>query len=142
MNRENILKVADAIEHAAKKRARPKVGFSMATFAAPTRDFTPDRTGHDCPTVCCIAGWARHLLRPKRRGELWDGLQDEGADWDAAVSDFGLTQKEAARLFLAYQAEDLGVLLDDITPTHAVAVLRHLAETGKVDWSVGAPVDA
>lgn len=24
-----------------------------------------------------------------------------------------------------------------ITPTHAAAVLRHLADTGKVDWSVG-----
>jgi hypothetical protein len=126
MNRENILKVADAIEHAAKKRSRPKLGFNMgAWFGSPEED-GPDRTEHSCDTTACIGGWTNTIFK--------------NAEWDvhAAERSLGLSSEEGGDLFFP----DVEIDLKDITPAHAVTVLRHLAETGKVDWTVGAPADA
>lgn len=130
MNRENILKVAQAIEDAAKPDAKPEFGFNMAGFRA-IRGYWPDRTGHDCGTTCCIAGWAA--------GTGGDGWQIEAR----ARERLGLTISEANRLFFAEDAEgNISTDLEKVEPAHAVAVLRHLAETGVVDWTVGAPAEA
>ena len=63
MNRENILKVAEAIETAARDRKglRGKIGFNMCAYATEAYD-EEDRQVVDhvdaCGTVACIAGWA------------------------------------------------------------------------------------
>jgi len=65
-----------------------------------------------CGTVGCIAGWAREIF-----GEgPYDALDLEFWQADALYVPHGPTH--------------------DIQPHHAAAVLRHLAETGKVDWTV------
>jgi hypothetical protein len=131
MNKDRILAVADAIE----KHSIPDLGFNMQYFVAASRPWTPDRSGAKCGTVACIAGWTRAVRNgaiPKHAATIHDFRYHHEAQW------LGIDAKDARALFLP---EDLpgGPNYDSITPAHAVAVLRHLAEIGKVDWSVGAP---
>lgn len=124
MNRENILKVADAIEHAAKKRSRPKLGFNMRTVRGIPLPDAPDMTGHNCQTIACIAGWTQAVHK-----------LPESNFWARDTREvLGLTHDEAHALFEPpYWWEG------KYTTAKAVAVLRHLAESGEVDWTVGAP---
>lgn len=125
MNVENILKVAAAIEDAAKPGAKPKVGFNMGVWHD-TGD--ADQTGHNCGTVCCIGGWTNFLFADD---PMQVGMQE-------AMKSLGLGPLPADDLFCPPRSQYAGSW-DSITPAHAVAVLRHLAATGKVDWSIGAP---
>lgn len=130
MNKRNILKVADAIE----THSIPWLGFNMnlelARFDEVAED---DRTGRHCGTVGCIAGWAvamsRHMTSAPEESIYF--RYDEPTKW------LGLSDDTADALFYPRQLPPGS--WDDITPAHAVAVLRHLAKTGKVDWTVGAP---
>lgn len=131
MNREMILRVADAIEAAAKPDAKPSIGFNMESFVnEAASEFEPDQTGHQCGTTACIAGWAMHL---------------SGDDLSRVeyLTSNGCIRRGAAILGLDFDdADDLFTVCDDslsleeITPSQAVSVLRHLAETGDVDWSI------
>ena len=110
VNRENILKVAAAIEKAGKSRARqPRLGFKMAFWRD---DDVADWAGRKCGTVMCIGGWTERLC---------------GTD---PGTDFGIGEKRHAEL-CAPPGWGSG---EKYTPAEAVAVLRHLAETGEVDW--------
>lgn len=130
MNRENVLKVADAIE----QHSIPDLGFNMATFRDIARDAEPDNYGAGCGTVACIAGWAE-AVRLGTGVFVNDGLTDErSADY------LELTSEQSGPLFFGY-----GMSWSEftaITPKQAVAVLRHLAETGEVDWTVADKVAA
>lgn len=88
-----------------------KPGFNMAIWDA------KDSEESACGTVCCIGGWASRIFRSEHN--------------DSDVGElFNLDDREANRLFypdLSWTA---------ITVPQAVAVLRHLAKTGNVDWSV------
>jgi len=128
MNRENILAVADAIEAAARPEAKPEIGFNMARYFA----FLPDQTGHGCRTTACIAGWALLVRDGATRATVLDAgtVQTEARDW------LGFSDEDdfaAQSLFGVGNGDEAN---GAITPAHAVAVLRHLAETGGVDWSV------
>jgi len=57
MNRENILRVADAIE----QHSIPDLGFNMNQMLGEAAPHNPDQTGRSCGTVACIAGWAAYL---------------------------------------------------------------------------------
>ena len=115
MNRKNILKVANAIESACRPDAKPEIGFNMGVWKASGRK---DYTGHDCGTVACIAGWTEHLF-PKTCPPISLGID--------------IHQFEALSMPPGWRTSR------SYTPQHAVAVLRHLAETGRVDWSIAAP---
>lgn len=115
MNKDNILKVADAIE----QHSIPDLGFNMGWWNEHVGGQN-DMSGHDCDTCACIGGWTEAVLRSH----------------DATES-LGITPGDARSLFYP-QVTHAWVA----TPAVAVAVLRHLAETGEVDWSVGAPVEA
>jgi hypothetical protein len=110
MNTENIIALADLIETLPQAGFGSREGFFMGNWR------------HDCGTPSCIAGWAVHLAGIDcSRSQV----ADKAADWlDLYFED------EAQDLFepshLPYEA---------ITPQHAAKVLRHLAETGVVDWS-------
>lgn len=127
MNVENILRVAQAIEDAAKPDAKPEIGFCMNWWDHDLDDedryYGRDMTGHGCGTVCCIGGWT-------------DRLFGETNSEEETAARLGLSPEDGERLFYA---DELFARMKDITPTHAVAVLRHLAATGVVDWTVGAP---
>lgn len=125
MNKDNILKVADAIE----QHSIPDLGFNMDFFSSPRSHgsaIKADHSGHDCGTVACIAGWAVQvgdLPRTFAAARQYLGIDDDLGD-DLFYGD----------------SDDL--VLADIAVPQAVAVLRYLAETGEVDWSVGAPAKA
>jgi len=126
MNKENVLKVADAIE----QHSIPELGFNMNYGLVSRSDNIKDLSGYNCDTVACIAGWCNMLTKPDARF----------SDFDAAREFLGLDPKAASELFYASsQWEFEGgdhTYLERITPSKAAVVLRHLAETGEVNWSV------
>lgn len=123
MNRENILAVADAIE----KHSIPDLGFNMVDYLATSEQLksweAEDHSGHNCGTTGCIAGWAVAVeeggLPEKRAGYKF---------FEQAADFLGLSDRTSNHLFLDYPSSSL------VKPKHAVSVLRHLAETGEVDW--------
>lgn len=116
MNRENILKVADAIE----QNSIPGLGFYM-------RDVFD--TEDDCGAVACIAGWAwhveRNMERPMTRPEV------KGLSPDNSAAFLGIFGDTASFLFYG-GGTDLS--FSELTSPVAVQCLRNLATTGKVDW--------
>ncbi len=124
MNVENILKVADAIE----QHSIPDLGFNMRRWRDRAGASSPDLSGHGCGTVACIGGTAEAMF-PKKLAE--DAL--------------GLTHEQSKALFFAVDGTGNRVISDEefgsITPSQAAAVLRHLAATGEVDWSITLSTD-
>ena len=149
MNRENILAVANAIE----THSIPDLGFNMGWHIGsladdPNNTAMVDRSGNGCGTVACIAGYANVIATgEKNTSFLTDVEFDSAADW------LGLDHYDADELFYAktitesrWEDGEIALAprsLSSIDATEAVAVLRHLADTGIVDWSVAAspPVD-
>lgn len=121
MNRENILRVAAEIEHAAKPRSRPKLGFNMQAVFMQTSETFPDKTGHDCKTAACIKGWVITLFPKVEANEA-----------------LGLTERQSKALFLP-RSKTGDHWFRDASPAEAVATLRRLARTGKVQWPKAAP---
>lgn len=121
MNKDNVLKVADAIEN----HSIPDLGFNMGGYILPADAETPDLSGHNCGTIGCIAGWAASVAK--------GSIIDDDASGDKAGKFLGLSGFQRMELFVPS-----GWLDNNVTSSKAVAVLRHLAETGEVDWSVAA----
>lgn len=128
MNTENIIKVADAIE----QHSIPDLGFNMRALIDEADSINvPNHFEEPCGTVACIAGWAYVLAGGSVK------TRDPVKVWETATDWIGFeTGGEARDLFAPH--EHLG-RFTRLTPTQAVAVLRHLAATGEVDWSIGAP---
>jgi hypothetical protein len=122
MNKERIEQLAVAIE----SHSIAELGFNMDFFHFDGG--ATDASGHDCGTVACIAGTAVTL------GKL-SGTFHEAADWlDIPYAKVGQE--------LFFPGDVSGIQVHDwslITPAHAAAVLRRLAETGRVDWTAVLP---
>lgn len=127
INVENILRVADAIE----QHSIPDLGFNMGVFrskADPTDPSGVDLTGHNCGTVACIAGWAEAVY------------VREGGDPDRYRSSswyFGIEDDRTSERLITPPGWRTNP--SQFTPERAVAVLRHLAATGEVDWTISSP---
>lgn len=136
MNIERLNILADYIE---KQMPETRV-FNMAVFG----DFVRS-DDHPCKTAACIGGhavmlfgdapdgWTKpdSLPAAMSRVEAWVG--DPGGAkciGELAADLLGLKPAAAAGLFLPH-----GIFLPDITPSDAARTLRHLARTGRVDWS-------
>lgn len=137
MNKRTILKVAKAIETAAKRKEGLRgVGFNMDSYIADADEVRCDHVD-SCGTVSCIAGWTCLVA-----GGLNDA--DSLREIEATQSVYAIPRRAAEILGIDFETRyDLFTPHGagpwaSITPAHAVAVLRHLAETGVVDWSVGA----
>ena len=134
MNVENILKVADAIE----QHSIPDLGFNLAWWFSPEGRPSDDRSGHGCGTTACIAGWAvavRDGGVPHDRPGSFDWLNEAG--------DFmGLPSPDVEEVYDPTRAALMLTLDETVTPVRAAAVLRHLAATGEVDWSIPSPTAA
>lgn len=137
MNTEHLLAVADAIEHA----SIPDLGFNMCDFLAAADQQHPDHSGRACGTVACIGGWAyslaKHATPPAYVERYSPAAQDV---FDTARDFLALTEESAERLFFVEGLKSDGYGADDedlerITPAQAVAVLRHAAATGEIDWA-------
>lgn len=127
MNKRNILRVARAIEQAAKPKAKPLAGFNMAYFIDNGATLG-DLSGHDCGTTCCIAGWAR-IVEEGKFSKRWS----EHATAAKARAFLDLDGDQGSELFYGLNSP---TLLQNIKPKQAVATLRHLAQTGEVNWRV------
>lgn len=132
MNRENLLRVADAIE----KHEIADLGFNMCDFIG---DGYIDRSGHECGTTACIGGFAAALLRNHKDASdlqmYWDdpetrSLRDDGAAF------LGLNGFEASDLF---GGTPRALNFDDVTPAMAVATLRYAEEHDVIDWDAANP---
>lgn len=125
MNKERILALADLIEKQPHTPVQAESGFNMADLV------------RECGTPACIAGWAawEEEGRPaavsapdtgwclERKAQQYLGLAPSG---EAELSDTAYS--------LFYPEGDQVGFYDEITPAQAAACLRHLAETGEVDW--------
>lgn len=139
MHPERINKVADAIE----RRSIKGLGFNMVSWFQRwgQRDmFKPKAKREDsCGTTACIAGWAvavkSRFKEPEKKINVLEGLATDGWSTSPVMLEakryLGLNERQADQLFAA---DGFDVLLSAVTPQRAVAVLRHLAKTGVVDW--------
>lgn len=118
MNKANIHQVANAIED----KSIAGLGFHMNYFMSAN-------PGAGCGTVACIAGWCN----------LINGNDINQSSFYFAQKWLDLSYEEADNLFYANQHPGWATsysVLEDITAEQAVRTLRHLAETGEIDWTV------
>lgn len=143
MNKSRILAVADAIE----QHTIPWLGFNMHNYITNTtvpRDYLiVDHTGHNCKTVACIAGWTNALrLDLKETFDTCSFSDDSGAaQWlDISREEDANYESVMTRLFYAHNHPGYEIhstkIWRTITAEQAIRTLRHLAETGNVDWTV------
>lgn len=121
MNKANLLQLADALEH-----GLPAMQFDMSYWLHTT----------DCGTAGCIAGHAA-ILSGKYPT---DGSYFETNAHDVSNDFLELTDEMSNHLFTP-SSDTRGFSYNlftyrEITAPMAAAVVRHLAETGEVDWSV------
>lgn len=110
---ERLLRLADAVEDSGS--------FDMTMYR------------HECGTPACIAGHAAALAGIDRT---------EGPAIARAARDWlGLDEERGSELFWPENEHanwwGLTRRFQKVTRAHAGAVLRHLAETGRIDWSAG-----
>lgn len=118
--------VADMIE--AQALVEKGIGFNMYDYRSDSEDGKQtDKFGHSCGTVACIAGWTMLLEKGADYGK------NKALDFHAqATRLLNLTRDESDELFT--MDNSYGGTLYDVTPARAVAVIRHFADTGAVDW--------
>lgn len=123
MNVENILKVAEVLEsdaaedHFAMSSVLSWAGKFEDISSKPVREIL-----HNCGTTACILGWTVALADTETP---YSGTMDD----EIASKFFDMDQDE---LYPLFYAEDAMSIRD---PKAAARVVRHLAATGKVDWS-------
>jgi hypothetical protein len=101
----------------------------------PDHEYSVDNSGHDCGTVACIAGHAvliDHNVNAEPTYEEAQKLMNT-AFLGEARQILGLDYDTAYELFFAREAP---ISRHRIKSDQAVRTLRHLAETGEVDWTV------
>ena len=125
MNVERIRELADVIEKQPDANRNDEgLGFAMSDFF------------HTCGSPSCIAGWASHLFMSDEQCPDFYSTDDVLAD----VLDIKISEA----IYLSCPENDWAnafALVGEpghVTPAHAAAVLRHLADTGKLNWYVGA----
>jgi hypothetical protein len=119
MNKDRILALADLVERQPHSDYYADAGFNMETYI------------HKCGTPSCIAGWA--IFTFGGRSDL-DCASDRDTENRDAGELLGIGEEQSYALF---QPLHLEIPLRKITPKQSAATLRHLAETGEVDWSIG-----
>lgn len=123
MNTEAVLRVAEAIENG----TIPGVGFNMK-FWSGEGSYAQDRLGRKCDCAACIGGTTELLFR-----DVWP-REIDGAVGVSSI--FGISCAMAIELCYPEQDGNSNAAAYDATPQQAGQVLRHLAATGVVDWSV------
>lgn len=129
MNKENILELADVIE----KQSIPDLGFNMAYYFA---DDYNDYSGHRCDTTACIYGFAMTIMCS---GDYLDARFSSAISYYDVDEWLGVDVTMGARIryYLDAVRNSDGRPVVEITPHQAARTLRHLAETGNLDWAVG-----
>lgn len=129
MRVDRIMTLAAIVENGLgiDRKGRP-IGFNMRIWAGRS-GYVPSKTvpTAKCGTVACIGGHAEILWG----GEDAEYLGDDSAAADAADK-LGLDMEAAFELFYPTGIADY----NRITAKRAARVLRRLAKTGVVDWSI------
>lgn len=115
---DRIRHLADVIEAQPHTELNDSTGFNMS-------DWT-----HNCGTPSCICGWANHLRNESEGRTVMLASPREAGRW------LGFDDDDDRRYVLFKPSTIDPDNWNAITPAHAAAVLRHLADTGVVDWSV------
>lgn len=136
MNIENMKKLRNHLQ-AVKDGTDGPVGFNMRVWT-PTKAVIDgfgglervyaDHSGHDCGTVCCIAGHVA-LLEGYNTGPNAPRLYDLEVE-HFARDYLGLDEWSSNRLF----APGFAYNIRNITLGDALRVIDHAIETGTVDW--------
>ena len=130
MNKEMILKVADAIEFS----KLDNVIFNMAWLIRPfdeEDDYGVETQGHTCGTACCIAGYTLVCNggdRTQARGVFHPD------DFIKASEYLGLDYNTTGYTLFFARGSQYEDELAKMPAWYAVKTLRHLAETGEVVW--------
>jgi hypothetical protein len=136
VHKRRLLKLAQALESPAAERH-----FDMANWFEHTGlhslpgNMPVGKAIQDCGTVACIAGWAVAVHEPKLK--LCDA--PVGAVFERAKKLLGLDELVAKYLFLPASAPHVDENFLNVygaNPKQAARVVRHLVETGEVDWRV------
>lgn len=156
MNKKAVLNLAELLENLPPER---DAGFNMSWYVWNEKDVQspvysigppPTNVSHSCGTVACIAGWTclaltygGEILPQNRSSEavarFTRDVSGTGSEHYTAAEVLGLSREQADELFTPMDTENLRMRnrkWDRVKPRHAATVLRHLAETGEVDWSV------
>ena len=117
MNKERLLKLADAIE-SADQSENSRFAFDMECFYVER-----DVTDHPCGTAACIQGWAQHI---DPDSESWSDFYDSStcfANW-ACIENWQADEIcTPDRFYLMKQH-------------HAVEMLRRFVRIGEVVWDI------
>lgn len=127
LKKDRILEIADIIEQ--NEPEVTDVGFDMDLWVAKN---SPDHNNHTCGTTMCIAGWSLARYGTSGRATKMDLRRVHAFDgnwYDVGASILGLSFNDADELFNPLEAH--------VDPVWAAETLRHLAETGEVDWHEG-----
>lgn len=124
MNKKAILALADKLE----SHSIPGLGFNMGQWYGHS---SVDRSGRECGTTACIAGWACELHTRKTNVPRW--IITKRGYGVAARKMLDLSSTQSVKLFLGHPD---GMTMDSVPLWCAVNVLRLLAETGRVDWDL------
>jgi hypothetical protein len=131
MNKERLIQLAEVLESpAAEKHFDMKEWIEHTGYHDLPEGITIAEVMIDCGTVACIAGWATVLARPN---EPYSAIIDE---FSLAAEYLDLEYFIAKSLFTPSCTTDEGTQAYDADPKQAAKVVRHLAETGEVDWSI------
>jgi hypothetical protein len=124
MNPERVLAVAAAIKAAPAHKFNMKQYFLDLATGANICDSLHRVKIEECSTAACVAGWT-NIARGANGN--WSGPSTE-----ALWLDLNIRQQNA--LFNPPGWADETVTKKRFTKSRAVAVLKHLAETGVVRW--------
>ncbi len=119
MNTDRILALASLIEAQPHKSWRADDGFTMTEYV------------HSCRTPACIAGFACAL-------HLETNIIPSGTHYTGQAMNYLEIEYELARELFAPKGFGAtgNAFRETITPQHAAKVLRHLASSGTVDWTI------
>lgn len=124
MNPERVLAVAAAIKAAPAKKFNMRQYFmDLKTGSNITNSYARIKV-EDCATAACIAGWTNIARGAKGN---WHGSYQEG-EW------LDLDTDQLNSLFNPPGFRNETATKKHFTKSRAVAVLKYLAETGKVNW--------
>lgn len=128
MNVKHIRLLADLLdERRPIKGPKGALGFNMTTTFGVTDASCQDRLGRGCRTVGCIATWAAVKAGHKITGMGVEEMHDAGAAWLA------IDKPMACDLFWPTVVMPFDAA-EQISAEDAAVVLRHLADTGTVNW--------
>ena len=137
MNTERILHLANVIETLEPLHPEEVIELEANTPDFQAIDaFSMAQFYYECGTPACIAGWADFLWSADHTDDFHTG--------ERARDILGLEEDLSHELFepaFVYGEVDIGAFdyeKEFISPERAAAVLRNLANTGVVDWSIRA----